>query len=277
AASKGTISPDQLESTRVVFEEKYPDQTDMLGEIDQMIAKAGQVETEGIREGLVPVGITGELARKDAEESARILEEQALMDEELRRSDAGAMLLAEQLAEEQERAVELEEAKISPTIEEAVKSVKDGIEKVQKEIEKREPESAKLTQLNFIEYMDSIGMDIDTYIDSPEEMRYYSDKYFKYREEIGSPVNQASDIEIVPGQTGLRNIKGELTGSIVIEGDVFGYASENIEVIVYPEGVSRSGEIHPAVVDVQEKSSVSPSGWLRSELSDEFNTLGEAI
>lgn len=101
-AKEGTLTVDELEGIQNILAEKYPADSKLIQDLELAITQLSQLETEGISEGLVPVGVTGELARKSAEESARVMEEGLEQEEELRRSEAGQMLLGEQLAEEEE-------------------------------------------------------------------------------------------------------------------------------------------------------------------------------
>lgn len=130
--------------------------------------------------------------------------------------------------------------------------------------------------LNFVEYMDAIGRPIDTSIGSPEEMAYYNERYTEYREITDTPIKRAASIEIIPGQTGLRDLTGEIVGTTVMQDKgTFGYASERTEIIVSEGIVTKSGKQKPAKVIIEYSDPSSPSGWLFRE-SKEFDTLEQA-
>jgi len=131
---KGNLTVDQVETLREQAKERYPDSKEIHEEFDKLIAKMGQVETPGEREGLVPVAVTGELAKKPAKESAEVFEKELAEEEELRRSERGGRLLKEQLAGEEAMEIAAEaEGAIKPIPYEELYPEEEGWEEISEE------------------------------------------------------------------------------------------------------------------------------------------------
>jgi len=91
--ASGALNADQAEQLARMFRQRYPEKHTEIDELQRIVAKLNQLETPGIEEGLVPVGVTGELARKSAEESADAFEREL----EQREQDLQSMIQGQQL------------------------------------------------------------------------------------------------------------------------------------------------------------------------------------